>query len=104
MSDPVGRLCRMLPRIHLPLAVIACVLLGSPGRAYIASETVSNRFDIWPLSFASEAISSRFDLFVPVSLSVFEISSAVGVAPAPLALCAAIHTGAIRQTLQEVAR
>ena len=98
MRYPVGRLSRWLRGVHLPLGVIASVLLVSPGQAYVASETVSNRFDVWPMSLASEAVSNRFDLFVPVSLSVLEISSAVGVVPVPLVVCAALHTDVIRQT------
>ncbi|PKO15606.1 hypothetical protein CVU37_12310 [candidate division BRC1 bacterium HGW-BRC1-1] len=53
---------------------------------------------------ASEAISNRFDLFVPVAVSVLEISSAVGIGPVPLVACAVVRVGAVSKAVQEVVR
>lgn len=58
---------------------------------------------LWPgHAVASETVSNRFDLFVPVSLSVLEI--AVRVLPTPLAVCALVHDDAVMQTLKGAVR
>ena len=71
----------------LGMAVVAVAVLFSAGGAG-ASETVSN----------------RFGLFVPVTLSVLEVSSAVGIVPAPLIACAVMRLDAVSNAVQEVVR
>lgn len=52
---------------------------------------------------ASETVSNRFDLFVPVNLSVLEISSAIGLVPAPVVVAfAVVRPEAIATVIQKV--
>ena len=53
---------------------------------------------------ASETVSNRFGLFVPVTLSVLEVSSAVGIVPAPLIACAVLRLDAVSNAAREVVR
>lgn len=77
--------CRLCRRIFLAAAVAG--LLFAPG-----------------VSSASEAVSNRFDLFVPVSLSVLEVSQAVGLVPVPVVACAAANLDVVAKAVQEVVR
>ena len=72
----------------LSVVVVAMALLFPVGGARANSETVSN----------------RFDLYVPVTLSVLEVSSAVGLLPAPVLAFAALPAETLSNAVREVLR
>ena len=76
----------------------ACCL----GRRVYLSAAVAGLLLAPGVSGASEAVSNRFDLFVPVSLSVLEVSSAVGLVPAPVVAFASVNV--VAKSVQGVVR
>ena len=72
-------------------------------RLAMASVAAALLFSL-PGAGASETVSNRFDLFVPVSLSVLEISSSVLIVPFPLVACKVVRFESISNAVQEVVR